>query len=118
VWSARLPPYSARVPSAAPHDMEKFKTLLPANYRMWKNVQSAFVVVTDKGQDHARAQVQMILSEIARNSADARIVFDTETTGFEPNDVIASLKCCVELIDHSLPAIRSRPISILSASAD
>ena len=46
------------------------------------------MVVTDKGLDHAREQVKMILADI-RDKTERQmreIVFDTETTGFEPGD--------------------------------
>ena len=63
-----------------------------------KRQQAHYVVMTDKGLDHAREQVKMILADIRNKLAALRererqnrspmreIVFDTETTGFEPGE--------------------------------
>ena len=74
--------------------------------------QAHYVVITDKGLDHAREQVKMILADIQRHCASKsrrqksnlpmrEIVFDTETTGFEPGDGHRIVEIgCVELMDH------------------
>ena len=66
-----------------------------------KRAQAHYVVMTDKGLDHAREQVKMILADIRSKTLMREIVFDTETTGFEPGDGHRIVEIgCVELMDH------------------
>ena len=81
---------------------DKFNALLARQMSdAEKRAKAHYLVITDKGLDHAREQVKMILADVRSKTAMREIVFDTETTGFEPGDGHRIVEVgCVELMDH------------------
>ena len=107
----------ARGAGAARHDGGKIRSPAGApDARCGKACNRRIIVVmTDKGLDHAREQVKMILADIQDKAKAMReIVFDTETTGFEPADGHRIVEIGLRRADGSFP---HRPhLAILSQS--
>ena len=89
---ATAPPHVQRQAGSGPprHDQGQIRRAFLAR-QTWtmrkKRAQAHYLVMTStRSLDHAREQVKMILADIRAKLNACEIVFDTETTGFEPSD--------------------------------